>query len=385
MHKVYVNRPDHFFYYNVKMTADYCNFPLETVICDEEKCASKDFKTWKAHRKFPILETPQGALINDSYAISAYIARAAGNTSFVGATPFEEASINQWASFSASSIVPNMYPIAYHAFGIIDDQAASTNATKSIKDAMKTLNGQLNGKAWLVGDRLTLADIVTFNALLVPFTFVLDGGVRKAFPNAAAWWLKMSKLPVVTRSAGYTKWVGAGQDAPAAAAGGAKGGKQKGGKAKGGDGGKKAAAPKKEEKKAATPAAEEDDLDDLFGDDGGDGGAAAAEAMKKKAEEAKSKKKKAAPIAKSLIVWDVKPWGEETDLEALANKILGIEMDGLFWKTQWKKEPVAYGVFKIQIGATVEDDKVSTDLIQEAMEAFEDDVQSVDIVAFNKL
>ena len=46
--------------------------------------------------------------------------------------------------------------------------------------------------------------------------------------------------------------------------------------------------------------------------------------MKKKMEEAKSKKKKAAPIAKSLIVWEVKPWGEETNLEALADKILGI-------------------------------------------------------------
>ena len=114
-------------------------------------------------------------------------------------------------------------------------------------------------------------------------------------------------------------------------------------------------------------------MDDLFGDDP-EADAAAAAAMKKKAEEAKAKKKKAAPIAKSLIVWDVKPWGEETDLEELANKILAIEMDGLMWKTQWKKEPVAYGVFKIQIGATVEDDKVSTDLVQEAIEAFEDDV-----------
>ena len=60
-------------------------------------------------------------------------------------------------------------------------------------------------------------------------------------------------------------------------------------------------------------------------------------------------------------------------------------MDGLSWKTEWKKEPVAYGIFKIQIGATVEDEKVSTDLVQETIEAFEDDVQSVDIVAFNKL
>jgi len=60
-------------------------------------------------------------------------------------------------------------------------------------------------------------------------------------------------------------------------------------------------------------------------------------------------------------------------------------MDGLAWKTQWKKEPVAYGVFKIQIGATIEDSKVSTDIVQEMIEAMEDDVQSVDIVAFNKL
>ena len=46
--------------------------------------------------------------------------------------------------------------------------------------------------------------------------------------------------------------------------------------------------------------------------------------MKKKMEEAKSKKKKAAPVAKSIIVWEVKPWGEDTNLEALADKILAI-------------------------------------------------------------
>ena len=123
----------------------------------------------------------------------------------------------------------------------------------------------------------------------------------------------------------------------------------------------------------------------MFGDDP-EADAAAAAAMKKKEADAKAAKpKKAAPIAKSLIVWEVKPWGEETDLEALAAKIIAIQMEGLFWKTEWKKEPVAYGVFKIQIGATVQDDIVSTDEVQERIEAFEDDVQSVDIVAFNKL
>ena len=144
---------------------------------------------------------------------------------------------------------------------------------------------------------------------------------------------------------------------------------------------------KKPAPKKAAPAASEADEFDPFADDGDDAGDAAEAAanMKKKADEAKAKKKKAAPVAKSLIIWEVKPWGEETDLNALADKILAIEMDGLFWKTEWKKEPVAYGVFKIQIGATVEDAKVSTDDVQEKIEEFEDDVQSVDIVAFNKL
>ena len=90
-------------------------------------------------------------------------------------------------------------------------------------------------------------------------------------------------------------------------------------------------------------------------------------------------------IAKSLIIWEVKPWGEETDLDAMAKRILAIQMDGLTWKTEYKKEPVAYGINKIIIGAVVEDIKVSTDLVQEMIEADEENVQSVDIASFNKL
>ena len=47
-------------------------------------------------------------------------------------------------------------------------------------------------------------------------------------------------------------------------------------------------------------------------------------------------------------------------------------MDGIFWKTEYKKEPIAYGVFKLVIGAVIEDNKVSTDEIQEKIEAYED-------------
>ena len=81
----------------------------------------------------------------------------------------------------------------------------------------------------------------------------------------------------------------------------------------------------------------------------------------------------------------MKPYEAETNLDELAKKILEISMEGLFWKSEYKKAPIAYGVEKLIIGAVVEDAKVSTDDLQEQIEAFEDEVQSVDILAFNKI
>ena len=89
-----------------------------------------------------------------------------------------------------------------------------------------------------------------------------------------------------------------------------------------------------------------------------------------------TKKKKAPPVAKSLVVLEVKPWGPDVDLDVLGKRLYTeVTQDGLFWKTEFKKEPVAFGVFKIAIGMTIEDDKVSVDdLIEKICEQFEDDV-----------
>ena len=127
------------------------------------------------------------------------------------------------------------------------------------------------------------------------------------------------------------------------------------------------------------------DEDDLFGDDDEDTAAQAKE-LKEKAVKQAMGKAKAKPVAKSLVILEVKPWGPDTDLDVLGKKICAeVVKDGLFWKTEFKKEPVAFGVFKIVIGCVVEDEKVSVDDIIEDIEAFDEFVQSVDIAAFNKL
>ena len=222
---------------------------------------------------------------------------------------------------------------------------------------------------------MTLADIVTFNALIFPFSFVLDGGFRKAMPNVAAWFEKMSKLPVVARTAGYVKMCGAGPAKAAAAAPA----KAKGGKAKGGKKDEKPAT--KKEEPTPTPApAEEDEFDPFAEDEEDDQDARMA--LKAKAI---GKKAKPLPIAKSIILLEVKVWEADTDLDKLADMVKGIQMEGLEWKEQIRKEPVAFGVFKLIVGCVVEDLKVSVDDLSEKIQEFEDYVQSVDILSFNKL
>jgi len=230
-----------------------------------------------------------------------------------------------------------------------------------------------------VGDRLTLADLAVFNILIPVFTFTYDAGFCKAMPNVAAWFAKLSKLPIVARTAGYVKIAGgAGAAKPQAApvAAEAKEGK----KAKGGKKGKK------EEPKKVEVAAEEDEFDPFAEVEDVDPEAEAKAAAELKAKAIAAKKKKTPPIAKSIVLLEVKPWGPETDLDTLGKKIIAdIAMDGLVWKTEYKKEPVAYGVFKIIIGMVVEDAKVSVDDVIEQIESFDEFVQSVDIAAFNKL
>jgi elongation factor 1-beta len=75
---------------------------------------------------------------------------------------------------------------------------------------------------------------------------------------------------------------------------------------------------------------------------------------------------------------------DETDLEVLKANVLAIEKDGLVWGGS-QFVTVGFGIKKLQINFVVEDEKVSTDELQQQIEEDEDHVQSTDIVAMQKL
>jgi len=209
-----------------------------------------------------------------------------------------------------TALWPHASKIAYNVFGFNYDVSAFNEACKQIKEQVKMLNTHLTGKTFLVGERFTLSDISVFTSLIIPFGFVLDGGFRKAMPAVSAWFERCSKNSHVISTCGHVKMCSKPVKpadpaklptvvAPVA---------------------KAAEAPKKAE---PTKPAAVDDADDLFGEETEEEKAAAA-AAKKKAEEAKAAKVKAAPIAKSIIVWEVKPYSSLTDIDYVAKRILGI-------------------------------------------------------------
>lgn len=196
---------------------------------------------------------------------------------------------------------------------------------------------------------MTVADVMVAVALSVAFQTVLDAKFRKTFKNVSEWYAKCIGLPSFVRRMGYVKMVDVAMDAwdPKAPP-------------------KAAPAPVKEEKV-------EDDMDDLFGSDDGEDEVDAKEAAAKAKEAAlKAKKPKKVVIAMSLIMLEVKPLSDETNLDDLMKRVLQIKMDGLFWKTEYKKVPIAFGIFKLICGFSCEDEKVSVDSVVEAIEEIDD-------------
>jgi len=265
---------------------------------------------------FPFLETDDGQLIFESSAVATYFARCAASSGLYGQTPFQQAKVDEWLAWNQFTFM-QASPIMYGVFGHKELQAATFNEhVKTLKTNMMTLNNYLNGKYYLVGENVTIADIMVASYCVIPMQTIFDGGYRKAIPHVAEWFERIVGLPSFVRTCGYIKmsekafkqWDPNAKVEPikAPAAGGKSDNK----------GGKKGGKGKKEE-----PKKDDDvDMDDLFGDDDEDDGAAAKAAAAKAKEQTKKKEKKKV-IAMSLVLLEVKPLDDTTDLDKLATGI----------------------------------------------------------------
>ena len=167
----------------------------------------KEFRHKSTTSKAFYLTTPEGSVL-ESAAIARYIA-SIGQGKLGGSTAFETAQVNQWIDFYNSTIEPLAQKVNRGSFGTgAIDQETYNQAHKDLKDAIRTLNTQLEtGKAgFLVGGRLTVADIFIASQLVPLYQSALDTGFRKAMAAVTQWLEAFIKLPEVSSVLGNVKF-----------------------------------------------------------------------------------------------------------------------------------------------------------------------------------
>ncbi|KAG2311825.1 hypothetical protein Bca4012_026316 [Brassica carinata] len=215
------------------------------------------------------------------------------------------------------------------------------------EEGVKSLEEHLAGKTYISGDQLSVDDVKVYAAV--------SEKPSDAFPNVSRWYDCVASH---LAKSFLGKAVGVSI------------------------GGSATPVPAQAEAPTAAAADEDDDDMDLFGDE--------TEEEKKAAEEreaAKKDTKKPKESGKSSVLMEVKPWDDETDMKKLEECVRAVEMPGLLWGAS-KLVPVGYGIKKLTIMLTIVDDLVSPDnLIEDYLtcEPNNEYIQSVDIVAFNKI
>jgi elongation factor 1-gamma len=243
------------------LAAKYNNIELETPAFEMGKDNLKpEFLAKNPLGKVPLLETSSGCIF-ESNAIARYIARIRRDTDLTGATFFEQGQVDAWVDFCSHELEVPASLWVYPVFGYADFNAAvHAQAVQNLHNGLAVLNKHLEKNTFLVGHRVTLADLVVACALLYPMKMVLSPEHRAPYPAVTRWFLTVANQPLVkacfgdvplceteltakgNKSKGGSKLPGAGD----------KKGKGKDKKAKGGD--KKKEAKKEAPKKAAAPA-----------------------------------------------------------------------------------------------------------------------------------
>jgi len=177
--------PDNFRAYKALIAAQYSGAKVKVadnfVFGETNKTA--DFLKKFPSGKVPAFETADGKFLTESNAIAYYVA----NEQLRGGNcPFAQAQVLQWLSFADNEIVPSSCAWVFPLLGIMPQQKGNT-AKQDAVAVLELLNQKLVDSTFLVGERITLADIVVFSSLLHIYQYVMEPSVRSAFVSLNRW------------------------------------------------------------------------------------------------------------------------------------------------------------------------------------------------------
>ncbi|XP_039429170.1 elongation factor 1-gamma [Culex pipiens pallens] len=144
--------------------------------------------------KVPAFETADGKFLTESNAIAYYVS----NEQLRGKTDLEKAEVLSFLSLADNELLPAVHGWVFAFMGIIQFQKNNVERAKQdLKATLTALNSRLVNQTFLVGERLTLADIVVFATLLSAYEKVLDPSFRAPFGSLTRWFNTVLNQPQV--------------------------------------------------------------------------------------------------------------------------------------------------------------------------------------------
>jgi glutathione S-transferase len=159
---------------------------------------SDEFRAKNSMGQLPTLELDDGTCISETVAICRYFEETQPNPPMFGRTPVEKALVDQWirrVEFTVMMPVGNFWRHAHPRTAALltqfKDFGESNRAT--YQGAQKYMNRELEGRDFLVGDSVTMADICLLST--VDFADWIGLPLDPEFKALAAWHARMTARP----------------------------------------------------------------------------------------------------------------------------------------------------------------------------------------------
>ncbi|KAI7753331.1 hypothetical protein M8C21_029463 [Ambrosia artemisiifolia] len=190
--------------YKALITAEYVGVEIKVVDDFQIGVSNKtpEFLKMNPIGKVPVLETPDGPIF-ESNAIARYVAR--GSFLF-GSSPIEHGQIEQWIDFSSFELDLNIrgWYIPRLGYGNYIKHV-EYKCIAGLKRGLDALNKYLASHTFLVGDGITLADIITTCNMFMAFKLLTPKSFTSEYPHVERYFWTMINQPNFRKVVGEFK------------------------------------------------------------------------------------------------------------------------------------------------------------------------------------
>ncbi len=150
--------------------------------------------------QMPALELDDGSVLAETVVICEYLEELHPSPALVGTTPQERAETRMWTRRVEQKITDNMYNGFRFSEGLErfkDRMRCLPEAADGLKavaqDGLAWLDALMDGKEYVCGDRLTIADLVLYCCM--DFAAGVGQSLDPSLPNISAWFARMDARP----------------------------------------------------------------------------------------------------------------------------------------------------------------------------------------------